>query len=142
MEMDVNKDGKLSVEEIRSGYASLGLSVSVDSIMALCDTDSSGFIDYSEFLIATLNWKSVLSTSTIEAAFSAFDKDHSGSIDSQDLKEVLRSTEYSSLDETICSDLLREADVDGDGEIDLKEFKRMLLRLENKSASMKELIKV
>lgn len=137
--MDEDKDGKLSAEEIQKGYASLGLEVSAESIMSLCDTDSSGFIEYSEFLTATLNWSKVLSGPNLEAAFHAFDKDHSGAIDSVDLKQALHITEDDTADETIWTDLLREADANGDGKVDMKEFKGMMMKWGGKSASMRQL---
>lgn len=135
--LDENKDGKLSPEEIQKGYASLGLEVSAQSIMSLCDTDCSGYIDYSEFLTATLNWPKLLNGPALEAAFHAFDKDHSGAIDSADLKKMMQRAETE--EESVWTDLLREADVNGDGKVDLREFKGMMMKWGGKSASMRKL---
>lgn len=52
----------------------------VDKIMMQVDTDGSGEIDYTEFVIATMNRQKLLSRERLQAAFNAFDKDGSGSI--------------------------------------------------------------
>ena len=61
----------------------------VERIMNLVDTDHSGFIDFTEFITATMDRKKVLSKKRIEAALNTFDKDGSGSITSNELKELL-----------------------------------------------------
>jgi calcium-dependent protein kinase len=57
--------------------------------MKAVDTDGSGFIDYSEFIAATMNKKTLLSSENMESAFKAFDKDKSGSISIAELKTML-----------------------------------------------------
>lgn len=62
--LDKNGDGKLSRDEIINGYAdvlgkSLGAS-EVDLMFEAADIDHSGFIDYSEFVIASMNEKVLL----------------------------------------------------------------------------------
>jgi calcium-dependent protein kinase len=44
------------------------------------DIDRSGYIDYSEFVIASMNEKQLLTNEKLQAAFKMFDKDGSGSI--------------------------------------------------------------
>ena len=53
------------------------------------DTDHSGYIDYSEFVIASMNEKNLLTNEKLQAAFKMFDKDGSGTISSSEIKEVL-----------------------------------------------------
>ena len=77
IELDTNNDRKLSRED------------EVERIMNLVDTDRSGFIDFTEFITATMDRKKLLSKKRIEAAFNTFDKDGSGSITSAELKELL-----------------------------------------------------
>ena len=57
--------------------------------MKIADIDGNGQIDYSEWLMATLNKKSLVSEEKLRTAFSYFDKDGSGSISIGELKEVL-----------------------------------------------------
>jgi calcium-dependent protein kinase len=61
----------------------------VDRIMSQADTDNSGFIDYTEWLVATMNKATLLSKENLEATFNAFDKDGSGNITTDELKGML-----------------------------------------------------
>ena len=54
--------------------------------MKIADIDGSGEIDYSEWLVATLNRKNLISEEKLRTAFSYFDKDNSGSISIEELK--------------------------------------------------------
>ena len=62
---DENGDGKLSKQELINGYARfIGLEAAkkeADEIMENVDIDESGFIDYSEFVQATMNRNKLLS---------------------------------------------------------------------------------
>jgi calcium-dependent protein kinase len=71
------------------------------------------------------------------AAFKMFDKDGNGKISAAELRDVLGSINHSSIlisldDENFKSDLkvfeqmIKEADLNGDGEIDYNEFLKMM----------------
>ena len=91
--MDVNGDGKLCKDEIQAGYKKyFGRDLSneeVDDMFSKVDIDKSGLIDYSEFVVASLNEKNLLSNSKLKAAFKMFDKDGGGSISTDEIKQVL-----------------------------------------------------
>jgi len=53
------------------------------------DTDNSGFIDYSEFVVAAMNESQLTTNEKLQAAFKMFDKDGSGIISPDEIKEVL-----------------------------------------------------
>ena len=128
--MDKNSDGKLSREELIEGYrATLGdlAEEEVDKIMRIADIDGSGEIDYSEFVVATMDKRKLLSNEKLEAAFNLFDKDNSGSISANEIKEVLGVGK--NIDEKIWNDIVLEVDGNGDGEISFTEFKTMMQRL-------------
>ena len=67
--MDINGDGKLSKEEIQIGFAQyFGRSLDdreVDEMFDKVDADGSGSIDYSEFVVATMNEKNLLSNNKL-----------------------------------------------------------------------------
>jgi len=58
----------------------------VDRIMSVADIDGSGEIDYSEWLVGTLNKKNLITDENLEKAFRYFDKDMSGVISIDELK--------------------------------------------------------
>jgi len=58
-QLDVNGDGKLSKEEIIDGYEeAFGMPINeeeVDKMFREIDIDGNGTIDYTEFVMATMN---------------------------------------------------------------------------------------
>ena len=126
--MDENGDGRLSKEEVVAGLSKVKLKhVNVERIMRDCDSDKSGYIDYTEFLTASLNWQRTLDDVQIETAFAAFDEDRNGRIDMKELQQIFPDSNVDPED-SIWRDILQEVDADGDGCIDIKEFKRLIRR--------------
>jgi calcium-dependent protein kinase len=80
----------------------------VDRIMKVADSDGSGEIDYSEFVVATMDKRKLLSNEKLEAAFNLFDKDGSGTISANEVKEVLGVGK--NIDEKIWNDIVMEVD--------------------------------
>ena len=68
--MDQNGDGKLQKKEIQFGYAEyFGKKLSnqdVDDLFEKVDADGSGEIDYSEFIVATMSERSLLSDNKLQ----------------------------------------------------------------------------
>jgi len=50
----------------------------VDRIMELADTDGSGSIEFSEWLVVSINLNKLLTEEKFKAAFDLFDLDHTG----------------------------------------------------------------
>merc|ERR1711935_1095996 len=122
--MDLNGDGKLQKDEIKKGYAEFfGRNLSdqeVDELFAKVDADGSGEIEYSEFVVATLNEKNLLSNNKLQTAFKMFDKDGGGTISIAEIKEVLSFGQ--NLDEEVIQQIIKQVDANGDGEISYEEF--------------------
>ena len=56
-----------------------------------------------------------------------FDQDNGGSISAEELKQVLGIGK--NIDESVWNDIIKEVDVNGDGEISFEEFSIMMERL-------------
>jgi len=84
------------------------------------DADGSGEIEYSEFVVATLNEKNLLSNNKLQTAFKMFDKDGGGSISIDEIKQVLSFGQ--TLDEDVIAQIIKQVDANGDGEISYDEF--------------------
>ena len=69
--LDLNNDGKVSKEEILNVFTQVGLNVEseIDLIMMNLDYDNSGFIDYTELVLALTNWPQELKQKNLRKAF-------------------------------------------------------------------------
>ncbi|CAG9319801.1 unnamed protein product [Blepharisma stoltei] len=126
--LDVSGDGKISKKELADQYTKFmegGESkAAVEEIMADVDSDKSGFIDYTEFLKATLDRKKLESSENLKAAFNLFDKDKSGTISAAEIRMVLDTGNMAN--SKIWDEILGEVDTNGDGVIDLREFEALV----------------
>lgn len=133
-DLDTNMDAKLSWAEIKAGYKKYLPHITdaeIDRILEIADADGSGEIDYSEWVVATIDKNKLLSDEKMRAAFSLFDKDGGGTISPGEIKEVL-GIGGKKFDEKIWNDIVLEVDADGDEEISYDEFKTMMEKLVNK----------
>lgn len=64
--------------------------------------------------------------SQIREAFKVFDKDGNGYISAAELRHVMTNLGEKLTDEEV-DEMIREADVDGDGQINYEEFVRMMM---------------
>ena len=89
------------------------------AILQAADTENSGSIDYTEFLAATIDQQTFMRDDYLKTAFNMFDKDGSGKISVDELKQILGGDDMSSLVTTETLDgYLKEVDSNGDGELD------------------------
>ena len=126
--IDINGDGKLSADELLKHFelhlGSDHAHEEVLKIMEQVDSDNNGFIDYTEFLKATLSQKTVMSSENLRKAFDLFDKDSSGSISAGELKKVLGGA--GNIDDNVWKQLIKSMDQNSDSEIDLREFEEII----------------
>ena len=104
----------------------------LSSIMQSMDTDGSGFVDYNEFAAAALGEEVYLNSDKLLQAFNMFDKDKSGKIDANEIKEAIGEA-MTGVDEAIWINMIKDADVNGDGQIDFDEFLKMMYTLKETS---------
>lgn len=118
--IDENGDGFLSTKEIEKAIAEFpgAFAGNVSEVLAKVDVDKNGMINYSEFLTAATNWEKELSVERLHQAFKQFDKDGNGTLSIQELTDALggNSGNHQFLE------LIKEADINNDNEIDLEEF--------------------
>jgi len=130
-ELDLDHDGQLTHDELMIGYSKLmgehDAKKEVDRIFATIDVNGSGAIDFTEFCVATVNHKKLLTQERLTQVFKMFDTDGSGTISSEEIKNFFSMSETA--DEGFAQELIEEVDKNGDGEISFAEFKEMMNKM-------------
>lgn len=124
---DKTGDGQLTMEELKQAYDHFKKDISEAELMAVfrsIDTDNSGNISFSEYLVAAMTEKSLTSADKLQAAFRMFDKDGSGLVSAEELSAILSQGNSADFVE-----MVKEYDVNGDGEISFEEFTTMMKKL-------------
>merc|ERR1711924_557064 len=91
------------------------------------DADGNGTIDFPEF--CTLMARKMKDTDTEEElieAFRVFDKDGNGFISAAELRHIMTNLGEKLTDEE-GDEMIREADIDGDGQINYEEFVKVMM---------------
>lgn len=119
--IDENGDGFLSSKEIEKAITDHPgvFTGNVKEMLSKVDTDQNGMINYSEFLTAATNWEKELSNERLHQAFRQFDKDGNGTLSIEELYDALGGNSGQNLQ---FLDLIKEADINHDNQIDLEEF--------------------
>jgi len=134
-ELDEDKDGLLIKEEVLKGFQKYNIvselteQNGIDEIINRIDRNKNGSIDYSEFVIATVNRKKLLAKSNLEATFKLIDKDDSKALTIDELKDFFAGQGNHEWDDQVWEALLREVDENSDGEISYSEFKNMMFKM-------------
>ncbi|KAK3016579.1 hypothetical protein RJ639_005852 [Escallonia herrerae] len=121
--MDTDRSGTITYDELKIGLSKLGSKLSeaeIQQLMEAADVDKSGTIDYIEFITATMHRHRLDKEENLYKAFQYFDKDGSGFITRDELKQTM--TEHGMGDEATIDEVINDVDTDRDGRIDYEEF--------------------
>ena len=127
--IDKNGDGQLTIDELREGLVEIPeINLNEQDItqaMSAIDSNQNGLIDYTEFIAACLQSYNYLQENHLRSAFTYFDKDNSGTIEKDELRQCLQSDDFTLTDEQV-NQLLGGVDANNDGQIDYQEFITMM----------------
>jgi calmodulin len=124
--------GTITTKELGTVMGSLGQSPTEEELQEMVkevDADGSGAIDFQEFLTLLarqMREASGADEEELREAFRVFDQDQNGFISRDELRHVLQNLGERLSDEEL-AEMLREADVDGDGQINYTEFAKVML---------------
>nr|GEY73870.1 calcium-dependent protein kinase 9-like [Tanacetum cinerariifolium] len=127
MNMDTDKSGTITYEELKTGLARLGSKLTeaeVRQLMEAADVDGNGSIDYIEFITATMHRHKLEREEDLYKAFQHFDTDGSGFITRDELENAMKENGLG--DEDTIKDIISEVDTDNDGKINYEEFCTMM----------------
>ncbi|OMJ73429.1 hypothetical protein SteCoe_27875 [Stentor coeruleus] len=118
--LDKDRDGKLNQQEILDGLLEFGFHNNIEEIMEQIDINMNGFVEYSEFLVATQDWKKLIARKNIFDILKSETLENN--LNMYDIKAALPMLDISEV-----HDFVNEIDMDGDGKITIEDMKRFFL---------------
>lgn len=82
------------------------------------DFDNSGYIDYSEFIASFLDTSAYMNETFLRKQFVKLDQDKDGKLNKNDIQKIVRLDTVSIGSGIDVQEMINEADLDGDGQID------------------------
>ncbi|KAI3782554.1 hypothetical protein L2E82_12605 [Cichorium intybus] len=126
--MDTNNQGKITMVELKAGLQKLGHEMpdtDVQMLMDAGDVDRDGYLNYGEFVAISVHLKKMGNDDHLKEAFEFFDKNKSGYIEEQELREAL-ADEIETDNEDVIAAIILDVDTDKDGRISYEEFEAMM----------------
>lgn len=127
MHCDKNKDGYITVKELKESTNNLMSLQEIEKIVNSIDVDNNGAINYTEYIAACLDQKILNNKEKLLDAFKTFDQDGDGVIDEAEIRKALIGDNGVQMDAEVFEEVLQEADKDGDGKVDINEFMDMMV---------------
>ncbi|XP_033736475.1 calmodulin-A-like isoform X1 [Pecten maximus] len=128
---DTDNDGCITTDELATVMRSMGGVTTEEELQEMiqeADADGSGDIDLEEFLaLMAKKMKDTDSEEDLKQAFKVFDKDNNGHISQVELRIVMTNL-GEKMDDDEVEEMIKEADLDGDGRINYSEFVAMMTR--------------
>lgn len=130
---DKHEKGTITYSELGAVLASLGKNpthAELQDLLVEVDTGSTGKIDLFNFLTIMSGKKQThesIEDEQYKQAFRVFDKDGNGYISRSELRHVMNNLGERPTDAEVDA-MIREADIDGDGQINYQEFVYMMTR--------------
>ncbi|KAG0494820.1 hypothetical protein HPP92_005814 [Vanilla planifolia] len=126
--MDLNKNGRITLEELKIGLYKLGHHIpdaDVQILMDAADVDGDGSLEYGEFVAVSIHLKKLGNDEHLREAFAYFDQNHSGYIEIEELSNTLQD-DLGPNHEEVINAIIRDVDTDKDGRISFEEFATMM----------------
>ncbi|XP_030472915.1 calmodulin-like protein 11 [Syzygium oleosum] len=129
---DKDGDGCITLEELATVIRSLDQNPTEKELQDMInevDADGNGTIEFAEFLNLMANkMKETDAEEELKEAFKVFDKDQNGYISESELRHVMINLGEKLTDEEVAQ-MIREADLDGDGQVNYDEFVKMMMTI-------------
>ncbi|KAL2225943.1 calcium-dependent protein kinase 32 [Sesamum indicum] len=125
--MDTSNKGKIDINELRTGLHKLGHQIpeaDLQVLMEAGDVDKDGYLDCGEFVAISVHLRKMGSDDHLRKAFEFFDKNESGYIEIEELREALADEAETS--EDVINAIIQDVDTDKDGRISYEEFAAMM----------------
>ena len=124
--VNTNEDGKLQKSELKKTllyFVSEEYLINFDKIFDLLDSENRGYIEYCEFLRASLDRKNIITEENLKNAFCFFDKENKGFFEEEQMKSFFEGK----ISEQLCHLIFEEIDLNKDGKINFEVFKKIMI---------------
>ncbi|XP_015068551.2 calmodulin-2/4 [Solanum pennellii] len=131
---DKDVHGCITIEELATVIRSLDENPTEEELCHMisevdADHHDNGTMEFIEFLnLITKKMKETDLEEELKEVFKVFDKDQNGFISATDLRHVMINL-GEKLTEEEAQQMIREADLDGDGQVNFDEFFKMMIKL-------------
>ncbi|KAG5613761.1 hypothetical protein H5410_013585 [Solanum commersonii] len=131
---DKDVHGCITIEELATVIRSLDENPTEEELCHMisevdADHHDNGTMEFNEFLnLITKKMKETDLEEELKEVFKVFDKDQNGFISATDLRHVMINL-GEKLTEEEAEQMIREADLDGDGQVNFDEFVKMMIKL-------------
>ncbi|KAK6124836.1 hypothetical protein DH2020_041422 [Rehmannia glutinosa] len=126
--MDTSNKGKIDINELRAGLHKLGQQIPETDLQVLMeagDIDKDGYLDVGEFVAISVHLKKMGNDDHLRKAFQFFDRNESGYIEIEELRDAL-ADEAEATSEEVINAIIQDVDTDKDGRISYEEFAAMM----------------
>ncbi|CAN8258419.1 unnamed protein product [Cochlearia groenlandica] len=127
---DKDGDGCITADELATVVRSLDQNPTQQELQDMIneiDSDGNGTIEFSEFLNLMANKiQETDAEEELKEAFKVFDKDQNGYISANELRHAMINLGDKLTDEEV-NQMIKEADLDGDGQVNFDEFVKMMM---------------
>lgn len=129
-QMDMDRTGLINADELKQAIMNnKDISISeqeITNIIAEVDYFGNSKINYSEFIVATLDLDEFLDDNKLMALFNQFDTDGSGIITTENIVTAMNKIGHQ-ITQYELNEIMKMHDIKGDGVISFEEFKTMLM---------------
>ncbi|KAM6941428.1 calcium-binding protein 2a isoform 1-T1 [Lycodopsis pacificus] len=132
-EFDKDKDGFISCKDLGECMRTMGYMPTEMELIELSQQICGGKVDFEDF-VELMGPKMLAETADmigvkeLRDAFKEFDSDGDGQISLGELREAMKKLMGEQLTHREIDEILRDVDLNGDGEVDFEEFVRMMSR--------------
>ncbi|CAI9787546.1 unnamed protein product [Fraxinus pennsylvanica] len=126
--MDTANKGKIDINELRIGLQKLGHQIpdaDLQVLMEAGDVDKDGYLDCGEFVAISVHLRKMGNDEHLRKAFEFFDRNLSGYIEIEELRDTF-ADEVESTSEEVINAIIQDVDTDKDGRISYDEFAAMM----------------
>jgi len=132
---DKNREGRLKLKDLKDDIEKFytihepGIKIDFNDIINRFDHKNEDYLEYEEFLRATIDLELIITESNLQMAFFHFDKDKSGFISIDNLKKTLGiffKEEEKEKEKEIVQKILSDAKLNVNGNISYQEFENFM----------------